>query len=283
MTTKDIDFDTRTNDSFVHLEDGAMHIVDQGGPEAPALLLIHGAAASLACWDPVLPALQGAFRVIRVDLLGHGRSTSPTSGYDIVTQARRVRAALDSLGVQRVTVIGHSTGATVAAALAEQRPDAISAIAIIDMGPDPAAKFSEPRMARLLLTKVPGRLLWCLRTKNTVRKASRSAFSRPIDIPDTLIANVMGMTHQAFAGTMRAPLRYLGQQSLCVRLRSLGLPVLVIFGTDDRRWRSSSANAFQIVPGARIELLPGVGHTPMLEEPQATGQLLGDFATHYGT
>lgn len=86
------------------------------------------------------------------------------------------------------------------------------------------------------------------------------------------------MTHRAFTGAMRAPLDYLGHRSLPDRLTALGLPVLVVFGADDQRWRSSSAAAYRVVPGARVELLPGVGHTPMMEDPQATGKLLLDFA-----
>ena len=54
-----------------------MHVVEDGKPDAPALLLIHGSAASLVCWDLVVPALAGACRVIRVDLLGCGRSATP--------------------------------------------------------------------------------------------------------------------------------------------------------------------------------------------------------------
>jgi len=80
----------------------------------------------------------------------------------------------------------------------------------------------------------------------------------------------------------RASLSYLGQRSLPARLAALGVPVLVIFGTDDHRWRSSSATAYDIVPGAHVELLPGVGHTPMLEDPQTTGRLLLDFAASAG-
>jgi pimeloyl-ACP methyl ester carboxylesterase len=60
----------------------------------------------------VIPALAGAYRVIRVDLAGHGRSSSPASGYDIAAQARRAGAVLDRLGAGQVTVIGHSTGGT---------------------------------------------------------------------------------------------------------------------------------------------------------------------------
>ena len=61
-------------------------------------------------------------------------------------------------------------------------------------------------------------------------------------------------------------MNYLKQQGLPARLAALGLPVLVIFGADDHRWRSSSAAAYRVVPGARVELLPDVGHTPMQED-----------------
>ncbi len=68
--------DAETQDRFVRIDDGEMHVVEEGQPDGPALLLIHGSAASLVCWDLVVPSLAGAFRVIRVDLLGCGRSTA---------------------------------------------------------------------------------------------------------------------------------------------------------------------------------------------------------------
>jgi pimeloyl-ACP methyl ester carboxylesterase len=270
--------DPKADDRFVRLHDGDMHVVEDGKPDAPALLLLTNAAAPTASWDAVLPALSGAFRVIRVDLLGYGRSTSLAGGYDIPTQARRVGAALDLLGVSRVTVIGHSAGCTFATALVEQRRDAVAGLALIDFGPSLAAKIPERRLVRLLLTRFPGRLLWRLRTEGTIRKAARTGFTRPVEIPDAFVEHTLGMTHRAFVGAMREPLKYLGEQSLPDRLAALDLPVLVIFGADDQRWRSSSAVAYRAVPGARVELLPGVGHTPMLEDPQTTGKLLLDFA-----
>jgi len=274
--------DPDADDRFVRLDDGDMHVVEDGKPDAPAVLLIHGTAGSTAWWDPVVPRLADAYRVIRVDLLGHGRSASPTDGSDIPTQASRVGAALDRLGAGRVAVIGHSTGGTVATALAEQRPDAVAALALIDTGPSSDAYISQGLLPRLLLAPLPGRLLWRLRTEATIRKVMRTAFTRPIDIPDAIIEDTLGMTHRAVAGTARASLDYLGQQTLPDRLAPLGLPGLVVFGTDDHWWRSSSAPAYRIVPGARVELLPGVGHTPMLEDPQTTGKLLLDFAAPAG-
>ena len=273
--------DLDAEDRFVRLDDGDMHVVEDGRPGAPAVLLIHGTAASASWWDLVIPRLAGACRVIRVDLAGHGRSTA-AGGYDIPAQARRAGAVLDRLGAGQVTAIGHSTGGCVATALAEQRPGLVSALALIDIGPDLDAYMSQGLLGRLLLAPLPGRLLWRLRTEATIRKALASAFTRPIDIPQTIIEATMRMTHRALATTSRASDDYLKQQSLPSRLTALGLPVLVIFGTDDHRCRSSSAAAYRAVPGARVELLPGVGHTPMLEDPQTTGKLLLDFAAAAG-
>ena len=274
--------DPDADDRFVRLDDGDMHVAAEGRPGAPALLLIHGTVGSTAWWDPVVPALAGACRVIRVDLLGHGRSSSPAGGYDIPAHARRVGAALDRLGAGRVTVIGHSMGCMVATALAEQRPDKVAALALIDMGPSLDAAIPEGLLVRLLLARCPGRLLWRLRTETIIRKALSSAFTRPVDIPGAIIEAALGMTHRALAGTARGSLDYMRQQNLPDRLAALGVPVLVIFGTEDARYPSSSAAAYRAVPGARVELLPGVGHTPMMENPQATGTLLLEFAAVAG-
>ena len=72
-----------------------------------------------------------------------------------------------------------------------------------------------------------------------------------------------------------------GHGAVGLRRRGGGIPrvpVLVIFGTEDARYPSSSASGYATVPEARIELLAGVGHTPMLEDPQATVRLLAGFA-----
>jgi pimeloyl-ACP methyl ester carboxylesterase len=269
-------------DRLVRLGDGDIHVAEDGKAGTPALLLIQNAAAPLACWDPFVPQLAGAHRVIRVDLLGPGSPASPADRYDIGAQARRVGAVLDRLGISRVTVVGHSSGCTVATALAEQRPGAVAGLALIDFGPSLEAKIPERRLFRLVLTQFPGRLLWRLRTEASVRKAVRTGFTRPVDIPHALVEHALVMTHRDFVGAMRGPLNYLGQRSLPDRLTGLGIPVLVIFGADDQRWRSSLASAYQAVPGARVELLPGVGHSPMLEDPQTTGKLLLDFASATG-
>lgn len=89
------------------------------------------------------------------------------------------------------------------------------------------------------------------------------------------------MTYHTFTATMQATRHYLEQRALPDRLAVLGKSLLVIFGEDDRRWRSSSASDYRAVPGAKVELLPGLGHSPLLEDPPRTAApLLAFAATH---
>jgi pimeloyl-ACP methyl ester carboxylesterase len=261
-----------------HADEGDMKVLEDGEPDAPALVLLTNAIASVAVWDSVVPLLAGGYRVIRIDLLVRDGSTDPVGGYDVSAQAHRVGAVLDRLRVHRVTVLGHSSGCMVATALAEQRPDAVVALALIDMGPDLTAAIPETLAGRLLLAPVTGPLLWRLRSESTLRKAARTGFTRPVEIPDGFFEKMLAMPHRTFVEIMRAYRDFLDRRSLTDRLIPLGLPLLVVFGAEDGRWRSSSAAAYRVVPGARIELLPGLGHIPMMEDPQATGALLLEFA-----
>jgi pimeloyl-ACP methyl ester carboxylesterase len=261
------------------LGDDDLNVVQDGRPGAPALLLIHGLAGSTAWWEPVVPMLARNFRVIRVDLRGHGSSPSPRQGYDTDAHAGSVAAVLESLGVSRFAVVGHSTGGYVASALAEQRRDAVIALTVIDTGPSPEAIIPQGLLGRLALLPVPGGLLWQLQSETTIRRLLRAgAFFREVDVPREVIENIQGMTHRAFAGTARGSLEYMRLRSVPDRLAALGVPVQVIFGVEDRRYRASAAaDEYRRIPDARIELLEGVGHTPMLEDPQTTARLLSTF------
>jgi pimeloyl-ACP methyl ester carboxylesterase len=272
-----------TGDPTLPLDGGNIHVSQDGPRDAPALVLIHGLAASTRSWDPLVPMLATSYRVIRVDLLGHGRSAKPAGGgYEIPEQGRRVAAALDRLGVKHAIVVGHSTGGMVATALAEQRRDLVTALALVNTGPRLDAFISDGPVGGLLFVPVVGQLLWRLRTDSVIRQAASTAVSRPgYEIPQEIVDDVRGMTYHAFTATSRAADEYLNQRALPDRLTALGKPLLVIFGQDDRRWRSSSAAEYRAVPGARVELLPGVGHSPILEDPpRAAAPLLAFAAIH---
>ncbi|MET0414905.1 MAG: alpha/beta hydrolase [Actinoplanes sp.] len=254
-----------------------LHVVHDGPPTAPPLLLIHGSGATSGTWKPVVPALAGRHHVIRVDLPGCGQS--PTAdNYAVPAQAERVAAVLDDLGLRSVLVAGHSSGGYVATALAERRPDLVGALALISTGPHPDAFRPQPLILRFLLAPPLGRLVWSLRNDAMIRKGIAATVARPVRIPDDVIAELRGMTYRTISTVLRRNTEYITERGVPERLAALGVPVLVLFGVDDPRWDSSSAHRYETVPDTRVEMLAGVGHVPMFEAPEAVSGLLLDFA-----
>lgn len=253
-----------------------MRVVHEGSRQAPPLLLIHGSGASGACWDPMVQVLAGQRHVIRVDLPGCGQSP-PAPSYDVPAQANRVAAVLDGLGRGAVAVAGHSSGGYVATALAEQRPDLVRSLALISTGPSPDALLPQPLVLRVLLAPPFGALLWSRRTDAMIRRGLSATAARRVEIPDELVADLQATSYRTTREILRQNTAYTVERSVPKRLAALAVPLLVIFGAGDRRWEPSSAHRYGAVPGARVELLPGVGHLPMLEAPERTGELLLSF------
>jgi len=259
-------------DVTLSLDDGEIYVRQDGPRDAPALLLIHGNASSARWWDDLVPMLTGSHRVVRVDLLGYGRSAKPDDrSYALTDQAHRVGVAMDHLGVERVVVVGHSSGGAAATALAERRPDLVAALVLINTGPHLGAHTAPP------LTAIdPSQ--WPNLSDEQLRQFASPAFSRPgYRIPPELLNEVRAMTFHSLTTTTQASRDYVKERALPDRLAPLGKPLLVIFGQEDRRWRSSSAADYRAVPGARVEMLPGLGHTPILEDPVRTATCLLAF------
>jgi pimeloyl-ACP methyl ester carboxylesterase len=76
---------------------------------------------------------------------------------------------------------------------------------------------------------------------------------------------------------LRRYAEYIAERTVPERLAALEVPVLVVFGAADPRWDPASARRYDAVPNARVEMLPGVGHLPILEAPEATSKLLLGF------
>ena len=259
------------------LDGGELHVCQDGPRDAPALLLIHGTAASARSWDPMVPLLTGSHHVIRIDLLGCGRSATPDgASYAVPDQARWVGAALDGLGVDHVVVVGHSSGGAFATALAEQRPDLVTALVLIDTGPD---------MAAFIAKEVPIRAGSAADlTDDQIRQAMSDGFRPGFEIPPSFVDQFRDIDFAVFGALSQAIRGYLDERSLPARLAPLGKPLLVIFGEEDRRWRPSSAGDYCAVAGVTIKMLSGVGHSPNLEDPARTAvPLLAFAATHVPT
>ena len=104
------------------------------GGSGPALLLIHGIGDSSQTWRNVLPELARTHLVIAPDLLGHGRSAKPRADYSVAAYANGMRDLLGVLGIDRVTLVGHSLGGGVAMQFAYQFPEKTERMVLVASG-----------------------------------------------------------------------------------------------------------------------------------------------------
>jgi len=268
---------------------GSAQVVEEG-PAAPErgaglpIVLIHCYGCSLRWWDRLVPALAERHRVVRIDLLGHGGSEKPSSGYSIPDQAGLVAAALNRLDVQAATVVGHSMGFTVATALAEQASELVDRLVNIGEGPD-VADCSLPVVAELTYVPGLGPALWRTAPDFAIRDSYGSAFAPGFDLgsgfddPDQVVEDFRAMTYTAFEAARSANDDFRDQVPLDDRVRATAVPLLSVFGREDRVCDpAASQSAYETVPGARVETIDGAGHSPNVEAPGETAELIEEFA-----
>ncbi len=129
----------------VPVEGGELAVYDSGPAQAPTVLLLHGITASALSFVPVRRALSPAIRTLTVDLRGRGESAELPGPYGMTVHVRDLIAVLDHLEIEQVVVAGHSMGATIAARLAYDHPQRVSALVLIDGGlPLPAPPDLDP-------------------------------------------------------------------------------------------------------------------------------------------
>ncbi|WP_280236986.1 alpha/beta fold hydrolase [Nocardia cyriacigeorgica] len=256
---------------------GGVHVVIDGNPTAPPVVLVHGSGASGSTWASVVPSLAPRYRVITIDLPGCGGS-EPVPTYDVAQQADRTAAALDELGVRYPTVVGHSSGGYVATALVERRPDLVGELILVSTGPSLAALRPEPAILRVLTAPPFGPLVWAIRTDSMLRRGLAATAAAPITVSDEMLADTRRTSYRAFRAILAANRDYIAARTVPQRLVDAGKPPLVIFGDSDPRWDPASAHEYEVVPGAELKYLPGVGHMPMLEDSDALARAILDRA-----
>jgi pimeloyl-ACP methyl ester carboxylesterase len=266
---------------ILELPGGEMQVVDRGPREGAPIVLIHGFTCAIDWWDRMMPRLERDHRVVAVDLLGHGGSEKPESGYEIENQADLVAEALGRLGVRDATVVGHSLGGTVSVALAERSPRLVERIVIVDTGPT-HEEGDLGLIARLAFAPVIGDALWRISPDFAVRKGLEVAFAPGFDVPDAFVDDVDRMTYSAYDEAASASEAFGKEESLDRRVKATGKPLLVIMGAEEQIIDDPAdrlAEYRSTVPGARIKLLPDAGHSPNVEAPAKTAALVLGFAS----
>ncbi|HKP90714.1 MAG TPA: alpha/beta fold hydrolase [Thermoleophilaceae bacterium] len=257
---------------------GDLHVLEEGDPAAPPAVLLHGFAGSMHWFDRLAPLLGAEHRLVRIDLLGHGGSAKPRGDYSIERHAEAVAGALGEIGVASALFLGHSFGGAVSIAVAERSPALVERLVVLDEGPD-NSYGDLSLITRLGFMPVVGELVHRVSFDAAIRDGYGDAFGEDFDLSgelgDQVVRDFRAMTFPSYKCSWDAEERYLSATQLHERVRQLGLPALVVFGEQDRFFDAeSSAAAFRTVPGVRVEVLPGVGHSPNVERPDELARLV---------
>jgi pimeloyl-ACP methyl ester carboxylesterase len=289
---------------IVELPGGRIQVLDEEpaagggkgrrGASTPApIVLIHGYSASLHWWDRMAPELTDAgHRVVRVDLLGHGGSDKPSSGYEITSQASLVAGALNQLGVEGAVVVGHSMGGSVATALAERSSELVDRVVTIDTAPAPGYGGLN-LMAQAQYVPVLGEAMWRFAHVGPwqdplVESGYKQAFAPGYEIesgfpnPDQVVEDYDAMTYTSFDQAHAGSDEFQDERSLADRLTAAAVPVLAIFGSEDQLYDDPAETlaGYEEVPGATTAEIEGAGHSPNVERPRETAALIREFAAN---
>ena len=256
----------------------------------PALLLLHGLGCDHTTWLPVIATLSRRFTVIAPDLLGHGRSAKPRADYSLGGYANGMRDLLTVLGIDKVTVVGHSFGGGVAMQFAYQFPERTERMVLVapgGLGPEvtPAIRaVTLPGFHQAMgLLTLPGvRQV----TQTTLRALAASGVSVARDLDE--VADIVGSfrdpkARSAIRHVVSAVVDWRGQIVTMVDRAYLteAMPMCVIWGTDDSVIPVRHAGIVaELAPGATVELIPNAGHFPHKDHPQRFVKMLEEFVRH---
>ena len=250
----------------------------QAGEPQKSVILVHGFGATLNEWNGVMPWLQGAgYRVLALDLLGHGYSGRPDADYSIAAQARRVVAFADQRGVDRFSVVGHSWGSAVSMAVAMAVPQRVQRLALYN-----GMFFDDQQPSIFHWARVPGmgELIYGVFYPDRQDEKLSFAFHDPERYVDEETVEAVDRL-MARPGTLAAALatvRAMDFETLEARYGTIKQPVLMLWGREDQVTPLSyGERLLGRLPNGRLVVYPQCGHLPMIEAAGASTQELLRF------
>jgi pimeloyl-ACP methyl ester carboxylesterase len=271
---------TEPGGKILDLTGGDLEVVEEGPRSGSPIVLIHCFTCAINYWNKMIPALARQHRVIAIDLLGHGGSEKPRSGYSVSNQADLIAQALAKLGVSDAEVVGHSLGGAVAVALAQQSPALVNRVFIVDTPPT-HEDGDLGLVAKLGFAPVIGEAFWRIKPDFAVRKGLEVAFAPGFKVPDEFVEDVDRMTFSAYDDSPTAFDDYTKEESLDRRMKETGKPLMVIMGAEEQIIDEPAKRLAEYratVPGTTVKLISGAGHSPNVEKPGETAALVLGFA-----
>ena len=264
--------------TFIDVGGTRAHVRDEGRPDAMPLLLIHGSLGSLHMWEGWVAELKDRYRLISVDLPGHGLTGGwPRGDYSIEAYADFVEVLADALGLDRFAIAGHSMGGAVAWNFAATRPERTSHLILVDASAYPR-EGEAPLGTRLARAPLVGDLAIHFKPEWMVRRALSETYSDPSMVTPERVRRFGEL--QRFPGNRQATLQRLRHQEPLdpTPLRRLDVPSLIIWGAQDKWVPIADAFRFQgDIKGAKLAIFEKPGHDPMEEDPKGTAAAVAAF------
>ena len=242
-----------------------MSVVD-AGPEqgdkyaAPTMVFIHGFGGRAAYWEYQLEQFHAHYRVIALDLRGHGYTDAPTEAegaqYNVPELVGDIEAALEILRVpERFILVCHSFGGALSSYFVNQYPERVSALIIIAS----AVRF-QLRWAGRMLLKVPPRVLTWVREVLPLFGFNAARVYPPAHV--VYLQNRNGLSSWDGSDLLRA----------------IRVPTMVILGQRDNLFSDASyKEVAKLVPGAEQVVIPVSAHQVMVERPDAVNRAIERF------
>lgn len=260
-------------EKFIMAGPTALHVCDsQAGDRC--LVLLHGYLESLLVWSDFVPLLYKKVRVVTLDLPGHGISEVKGETHTMEFLADTVADAIQALGIDRCTLVGHSMGGYVALAVCERHPELLDGVVLLSSTPNPdTPEKAENRRREIALVKAGKKEL-------LARVAPAAGFAeenrpRMKDAIEDLTEQVFITEDEGIVALLNG---MIGRKDQNEMLRQTKVPVLFILGRKDNYIPAEVAEKMVAEhPEAKVVWLEHSGHMGFLEEPEKTAETLLDF------
>lgn len=232
---------------------GSAAIAYQVAGAGPPVVLVHGLAGSSRRWARNITHLAQSFRVYAVDLIGFGESRGRCP-FNLDEAASHLAIWMDSLGIARASIIGHSMGGFIGASFAADFPEQVERLTLVGAVAVPLnRRYPWPTLGPV-----------------------RGLLDQTFDSLSLLIADAC----KAGPVTIWKAARELGHANITAKLSSIRAPALVIWGEHDAIIPLQSGKQITgILPNAELVVIKDAGHNVMWERPEAFNQAVIDFLT----
>lgn len=259
------------DDRFVEVGDNRIHVTVHGGGDGPWVTLIHALATNATLWDDDARVLAPEFRVLQIDLRGHGRSESKTNVETLDDFASDIVAVWDALGIDRSHVVGLSIGGMIGFGLALAYPERLLKLVAADCRSDAPEMFVNNWINRRAVLKEKGMAGVADMTLATWFAKKTQAEKQ--HVIDRARAMIMETSDEGYVGASTAIQRLDYKR----RLGEIRVPTLMVVGAEDGPHPAEMREMAKLMPGTRLEEIEDAGHLANLEQPERFDAIVLSF------